>query len=69
MLSAIIVTAVIVTAFAHQLRSPGRKDSLIVHRPYNNHYDAATGLVTHHAYVDRSEGPYPFYEPEGALID
>jgi Icc protein len=34
-----------------------------------HHYDAATGLVTHHAYVDRSEGPYPFYEPEGALID
>ena len=32
-------------------------------------YDAATGLVTHHAYVDRSEGPYPFYEPEGTLID
>jgi hypothetical protein len=48
MLSAIIVTAVIVTAFAHQLRSPGRKDSLIVHRPYNNHYDAATGAREDH---------------------
>jgi 3',5'-cyclic AMP phosphodiesterase CpdA len=32
-------------------------------------YDAATGLVTHHAYVDAADGPYPFYEPEGALID
>ncbi|GAB2886133.1 phosphodiesterase [Paraburkholderia jirisanensis] len=32
-------------------------------------YDAATGLVTHHAYVDAGEGPYPFYEPAGALID
>jgi Icc protein len=32
-------------------------------------YDAASGLVTHHAYVDATEGPYPFYEPEGDLID
>lgn len=32
-------------------------------------YDPATGIVTHHAYVDASDGPYPFYEPEGALID
>jgi 3',5'-cyclic-AMP phosphodiesterase len=32
-------------------------------------YDAATGLVTHHAYVEAGEGPYPFYEPAGALID
>lgn len=32
-------------------------------------YDAVTGIVTHHAYVDAAEGPYPFYEPEGALID
>jgi 3',5'-cyclic AMP phosphodiesterase CpdA len=32
-------------------------------------YDAATGLVTHHAYVDAGDGPYPFYEPAGALID
>jgi hypothetical protein len=46
--TAIIVTAVIVTAFAHQLRSPGRADSLIVHRPYNNHYDAATGAREDH---------------------
>jgi Icc protein len=32
-------------------------------------YDAVSGIVTHHAYVDAAEGPYPFYEPEGALID
>ncbi|QCP49178.1 phosphodiesterase [Trinickia violacea] len=32
-------------------------------------YDTATGLVTHHAYVDEADGPYPFYEPTGALID
>jgi Icc protein len=32
-------------------------------------YDAATGLVTHHAYVDEGQGPYPFYEPDGKLID
>lgn len=32
-------------------------------------YDEATGLVTHHAYVDEGEGPYPFYEPDGKLID
>ncbi|PCE27539.1 phosphodiesterase [Paraburkholderia acidicola] len=32
-------------------------------------YDAATGIVTHHAYVEEAEGPYPFYEPAGALID
>jgi 3',5'-cyclic-AMP phosphodiesterase len=32
-------------------------------------YDAANGVVTHHAYVDAAEGPYPFYEPEGDLID
>ena len=34
-----------------------------------HHYDAASGIVTHHAYVDDAAGPYPFYEPEGALID
>ncbi len=32
-------------------------------------YDGATGLVTHHAYIDEGEGPYPFYEPDGRLID
>jgi 3',5'-cyclic-AMP phosphodiesterase len=32
-------------------------------------YDRATGIVTHHAYVDEGEGPYPFYEADGKLID
>jgi 3',5'-cyclic AMP phosphodiesterase CpdA len=32
-------------------------------------YDSVNGLITHHAYVNASDGPYPFYEPEGALID
>jgi 3',5'-cyclic AMP phosphodiesterase CpdA len=32
-------------------------------------YEPATGIVTHHAYVDDADGPYPFYEPAGALID
>ena len=31
-------------------------------------YDPRGGLVTHHAYVDDSDGPYPFYEPSGELI-
>ncbi|MFC5427581.1 phosphodiesterase [Paraburkholderia denitrificans] len=31
-------------------------------------YDPRGGVVTHHAYVDESEGPYPFYEPSGGLI-
>lgn len=32
-------------------------------------YDEGAGLVTHHAYFDEGEGPYPFYEPNGELID
>jgi 3',5'-cyclic AMP phosphodiesterase CpdA len=32
-------------------------------------YDPATGIVTHHAYVDVADGPFPFYESEGDLID
>jgi 3',5'-cyclic-AMP phosphodiesterase len=31
-------------------------------------YDARGGVVTHHAYVDESDGPYPFHEPSGELI-
>jgi len=31
-------------------------------------YDAASGVVTHHAYVDASDGPYPFHESSGDLI-
>ncbi|WP_206952704.1 phosphodiesterase [Trinickia acidisoli] len=32
-------------------------------------YTPETGVVTHHAYVDEGEGPYPFYETDGTLID
>ncbi|RDU96971.1 phosphodiesterase [Trinickia dinghuensis] len=32
-------------------------------------YAPETGIVTHHAYVDEGEGPFPFYEPDGTLID
>jgi 3',5'-cyclic AMP phosphodiesterase CpdA len=32
-------------------------------------YDSVDGLITHHGYVEASEGPYPFYGPEGTLID
>lgn len=63
-----------VPAPAHQVALDLRKDApsgFMLEPPAFalHHYDAATGLVTHHAYVDASEGPYPFYEPEGALID
>lgn len=32
-------------------------------------YSPETGVVTHHAYVDEGDGPFPFYEPDGTLID
>jgi 3',5'-cyclic AMP phosphodiesterase CpdA len=32
-------------------------------------YAPDTGVVTHHTYVDEGEGPFPFYEPDGTLID
>ncbi|MGN6086800.1 phosphodiesterase [Trinickia sp.] len=32
-------------------------------------YAPETGVVTHHAYVDEGEGPFPFYETDGTLID
>lgn len=32
-------------------------------------YAPETGVVTHHAYVDEGEGPFPFYESDGTLID
>lgn len=32
-------------------------------------YAPETGIVTHHAYVDEGEGPFPFYETDGTLID
>ncbi|OWJ60571.1 phosphodiesterase [Paraburkholderia caledonica] len=63
-----------VPAPAHQVALDLRDDapSAFMMEPpaYALHrYDPATGLVTHHAYVDAADGPYPFYEPEGALID
>ncbi|WP_246797261.1 phosphodiesterase [Burkholderia perseverans] len=38
--------------------------SFAVHR-----YDPAGGLVSHHVYVDAADGPHPFYDDTGALID
>jgi len=32
-------------------------------------YDPRGGIVTHHGYVETFEGPYPFHEPSGNLID
>ena len=63
-----------VPAPAHQVALDLRDDapSAFMMEPpaYALHrYDPATGIVTHHAYVDAADGPYPFYEPEGALID
>lgn len=59
---------------AHQVALDLREDapSAFVMEPpaYALHrYDPATGIITHHAYVDKADGPYPFYEPEGDLID
>jgi len=28
-----------------------------------------TGMTSHHVYVDEGDGPYPFYEPSGELVD
>ncbi|KVU73431.1 phosphodiesterase [Burkholderia ubonensis] len=27
------------------------------------------GVITHHVYVDEGDGPYPFYDPTGELVD
>jgi hypothetical protein len=42
MLSSIIVTSVIVVTLGYALRS-GRTGGMIVHRPYNNRYNDASG--------------------------
>jgi hypothetical protein len=42
MLSAIIVTLVILLALGYSLRGNGR-DELIIRRPYNNRYNDASG--------------------------
>ncbi|MGF6856956.1 phosphodiesterase [Paraburkholderia sp. CI3] len=62
-----------IPAPAHQVALDFREDgpSAFVMEPpaYALHYyDPATGIVTHHAYVDAADGPYPFYDA-GALID
>jgi len=33
-----------------------------------HYWQAETGLVSHHAYLDRFDGPYPFRENDGELI-
>ncbi|NUY01653.1 phosphodiesterase [Paraburkholderia youngii] len=62
-----------IPAPAHQVALDFREEgpSAFVMEPpaYALHYYApATGIVTHHAYVDPADGPYPFYDA-GALID
>ncbi|KVU30554.1 metallophosphatase [Burkholderia ubonensis] len=32
-------------------------------------HTADAGVITHHVYVDEGDGPYPFYEPTGELVD
>jgi Icc protein len=34
-----------------------------------HYWNAGTGLVSHHAYVERFDGPYPFFDTQGKLID
>jgi len=34
-----------------------------------HHWEPGVGLVSHHAYVDSFDGPYPFYEDGGARLD
>ena len=47
MLTAIIVTIIILAALATAIRS-GRRDGLIVSRPYNNRYNDAAGAREDH---------------------
>jgi len=32
-------------------------------------YTPGDGLVSHHAYIDKFDGPHPFFDPDGKLID
>ncbi|WP_028224356.1 phosphodiesterase [Paraburkholderia ferrariae] len=62
-----------VPAPAHQVTldlAPGAPSTFTLEPPAFalHRYDPRSGLVTHHAYVDESEGPYPFHEPSGDLI-
>jgi hypothetical protein len=43
MISAAVVTAIVVLALALGLRSSSRTGGPLVHRPYNNQYNDATG--------------------------
>jgi 3',5'-cyclic AMP phosphodiesterase CpdA len=66
--------AVAVPAPAHQVALDLREDAPSAFRleppAFALHqYTPAAGLVTHHAYVDEGEGPFPFYETDGKLID
>ncbi|MFP6559581.1 phosphodiesterase [Paraburkholderia sp. B3] len=53
---------------AHQVTldlAPGAPSSFTLEPPAFalHRYDPHSGLVTHHVYVDESDGPYPFKEP------
>ena len=66
--------AAAVPAPAHQVALDLREDAPSAFRleppAFALHqYTPAAGLVTHHAYVDEGEGPFPFYETNGNLID
>jgi len=34
-----------------------------------HYWNAEVGLVSHHAYVEQFDGPYPFFDDDGALVD
>jgi Icc protein len=34
-----------------------------------HHWNPGTELVSHHAYVEQSDGPHPFFDTDGNLID
>lgn len=64
--------AAAIPSTAHQVALDLRDDAPAMFRMeppafFLHRYDAVTGLVTHHAYVDEGDGPYPFAEPSGTL--
>lgn len=63
-----------VPAPAHQVTldlAPGAPSTFTLEPPAFalHRYDPHGGIVTHHGYVETFDGPYPFYEPSGELID
>jgi len=63
-----------VPAPAHQvtldLRADGPSSFMLEPPAFALHrYDPRTGIVTHHAYVEGADGPYPFYDAQGKLIE